>query len=320
MTAAKLTAALVTGATGFIGSALVRRLTQLGVRTTCLVHTGRARAPRLVGLPGLHVIETPSFSSDALRASLSRARVPAEVVFHLASYGVNPSERDKGQLLAGNVTLMERLLEATAELPLRRFIYTGSCSEYGMATEPERIAESYPIAPTSPYGAAKAAAELQGGAVAKERGVPFVPLRLFGVYGMGEAEHRLLPHLIDHLRRGEEPSLTLGEQSRDLMYLDDVVEALIQAATAPGIEPHTAYNVCTGEPVRIRAVAERVAALLGKPDAALGLGRIPYRSEEAMWIVGAPDRFRAATGFRPRIGLTEGLRRVVAHALGEPLR
>lgn len=313
-----LTTALVTGATGFIGSALVRRLTQIGVRTTCLVYPGRARSPRLAGLPSVNVIEVPSFAPDVLRAPLSGVR--AEVVFHLASYGVDPSQREKARLLEGNVTLMERLLDATAELPLRRFIYTGSCSEYAIAVEPERITESHPIAPISPYGAAKAAAELQGSAIARERSIPFVPLRLFGVYGIGEAEHRLIPHVIDHLRRDEPPSLTPGEQARDLMYLDDVVEALIQAATAPGIEPHTAYNVCTGEPVRIRAVAERVAALLGKPDADLGLGRRPYRSDEAMWVVGDPQRFHAATGWKPRIGLTEGIRRAVLYALGEPLR
>jgi len=310
---AKITAALVTGATGFIGAALSRRLARSGVRVTCLVRKDSARRGVLAGVPGLTVIELPSLETDPLHATL--ARVPAEVLFHLASYGVHPGERDGEQMMEGNVTLMKRLLLSTAALRLKRFIYTGSSAAYGLAAEPERLTEVHPIAPISLYGAAKAAAELQGSAIARDLGVPFVPLRLFGVYGIGEAEHRLVPQLIAHLRRGEVPSLTDGEQARDMIYIDDMVEALLLAATAPGIEPQTAYNVCSGEPVRVRAVAERVAALLGKPGADLGLGRRPYRSDETMWIVGDPRRFRAATGWRPKVGLTEGIRRMVASSL-----
>jgi UDP-glucose 4-epimerase len=311
----KIRAALVTGATGFIGSALARRLARSGVGVTCLVRAGSARKGALAEVPGLTVIELPSFDPDPLRAALSR--VPAEVVFHLASYGVQPNERDTEQMLLGNVTLMERLLGAVRDLPRKRFIYSGSCAEYGPVTEPERLTEAHPVAPLSPYGAAKEAAEVRGSALARELGVPFVPLRLFGVYGIGEAEHRLIPHLIAHLRRGEVPNLTGGEQARDLMYIDDVVEALVQAAIAEGIEIGTAYNVCTGEPVQIRAVAERVAAVMGKSGADLGLGRRPYRSDEAMWIVGDPALFRAATGWTPTVGLTEGIRRMVAASLSE---
>ena len=305
-------AALVTGATGFIGGALSRRLAGSGAHVTCLVRPGSGRSAELASVPGIAVIEPPSFETEALRAALSD--VAADVVFHLASYGVRPDERDEEQLRTGNVVLTERLLYACAALHPRRFVYTGTCTEYGAVAEPERLTEQHALAPASPYGAAKVAAERQGTDLARELGIPFVPLRLFGVYGAGEAEHRLVPYLIGQLRRDEAPSLTGGEQARDLMYVEDMVDALIQAATAPGIEPGTPYNVCTGEPVRIRAVAAQVAALLGKPSADLGLGRRPYRSDESMWIVGDPARFRAATGWTPAVDLVEGIRRTIAAA------
>jgi nucleoside-diphosphate-sugar epimerase len=310
-----ITAALVTGATGFIGSALARRLARGGARTACLVRARSPRAARLSGVAGIEIIEATSFEPSELRAALSS--VKAEVVFHLASYGVNPAQRDPAQMIEGNANLLVRLLLAASGGPLRRFVYTGSCSEYAPTQEPERITELHPLRPISLYGAAKAAAYLYGNVLARQLGVPFVTLRPFGVYGIGEAEHRLVPHLIDHLRRGARPSLTGGEQVRDLTYIDDVVDALIAAATAPRIESYQAYNVCSGAPLRIRAVAEKVASLAGKPDADIGLGERPYRNDEAMWVVGDGTRFSDATGFRPSIGIDEGLRRVVVHALGE---
>jgi nucleoside-diphosphate-sugar epimerase len=212
---------------------------------------------------------------------------------------------------------MARLLVAISGAPLRRFLYTGTCSEYAPVREPERITESHPVQPISLYGAAKAAAHLYGNALARQLDIPLVTLRPFGVYGLGEAAHRLVPYLLDHLRRGAVPSLTSGEQVRDLTYVDDVVEALLMAATAPGLTPYQAYNVCRGEPLRIRDVAERVARLWGAPDADLGLGLRPYRSDEAMWVVGDNSRFREATGWQPKVDLTEGLGRVIEHARRE---
>jgi nucleoside-diphosphate-sugar epimerase len=315
-----LTSVVVTGATGFIGSALTSRLLREGRRVTCLVRKGTPRLPwlltacRLACLPRapeVSIVALERFEASAVRAALEH--VEPQVIFHLASSGVDPTERDPVALVEGNATLVKTMLAATQGLGLRRFVLTGTCSEYGPAVEPVRIAEGHELAPTSPYGVAKLAAEVEGGALAATLDVPFVPLRLFGTYGPGEAGQRLVPYLVDHLRRGEVPSLTGGEQVRDLMFVEDVVDAILVAATSASIVVGAPYNVCTGEPHRIREVAREVARLMGKPEANLGLGRRPYRADEAMWIVGDPTRLRTATGFRPRVSLEEGLRRAIAH-------
>jgi UDP-glucose 4-epimerase len=305
--------ALVTGATGFIGSALVARLAREGVPTLCLVRAESPRAATLERLAGVEVRRLASFTQRELDAALKDLEI--EVIFHLASYGVSPAERDPEAMIEGNVALTTRLV-AAAPTSLRRFLFTGSCSEYAPAREPTHLDEQHPIAPISLYGAAKAAARLCGDALARTRGLPFVTLRPFGVYGPGEGPHRLVPHLLDRLKRGEPPELTPGEQARDLTFIDDVVDALLLAATAEAIEPHAVYNLCSGEPVRIRAVAEATARLLGTPSADLGLGRRPYRSDEPMWVVGDGRRFHEATGFRPKVGLDEGLARMIDDARG----
>jgi UDP-glucose 4-epimerase len=307
-----IASALVTGATGFIGSSLARRLAREGARVTCPVRSSSPRAAALDAIPNLRVVPLDAFTPSALAEALHGAS--AEVVFHLASYGVDPGERDPEHMIEGNVTLVTRLLGATAPLSPSRFVFAGSCSEYAPALEPQRIAETHPVHPQSMYGAAKAAARLYGDALARRLGIHFVTLRPFGVYGPGEAPHRLIPHLLDRLTRDDPPDLTPGEQARDLTYVDDMVEAFLLAATARGIEPHHAYNACTGDPVKIREVAEMVTRRLEKPNADLGLGRRPYRGDEPMWVVGDGRRFREATGWQPRVGLAEGIDRMIAAA------
>ena len=308
----EIATAIVTGATGFIGSALARRLAHEGVRTVCPVRAASPRATALEGIPGLEVRRLTSFSAAELEGALGA--VPADAVFHLASYGVDPKERDPETMIEGNITLLARLVALAARWPVRRFIHTGTCSEYAPAREPERLTETHLVAPTSLYGAAKAAAGIYGAGLARQLGVPLVTLRLFGVYGQGEAPHRLIPYLLDCLSRGATPELTGGEQARDLTYIDDLIEAILAAASAPGIEAgaHGVYNVGTGVPVQIRAVARATARLVGHPDSALGLGQRPYRSDESMWVVADPGRFQAASGWRAQVSLDEGIARMIA--------
>ncbi|WP_437908398.1 NAD(P)-dependent oxidoreductase [Sorangium sp. So ce327] len=315
---AGLGAVLVTGATGFIGAALAARLAATGARTACIVRAESPRRARLADIAGVEVLPVASFSTPELARAVAAIR--PEVVFHLAASGVSPSERDPELVVDGNVGLTTRLLAALAEIePHRpaRFLHAGSCSEYAPAQEPARLREDHPLDPACVYGAAKAAAYLCGKAVAARLRIPFVALRLFGVYGPGEGPSRLIPHLIARFRAGEAPALTPGAQARDLTYVDDVVEALIAAATSRGLESGRAYNVCSGAPVRVREVAERVARAAGWPGDDLGLGRLPYRDGEPMWIVGDPSHFAEATGWRPRIALDEGVRRMIEAADAE---
>lgn len=305
--------ALVTGGTGFIGSVLVRRLLARGVAVTCLVRA-RARRPGLpAALDGARVIALPSFSAEDLDTAL--AGVSADVVFHLASYGVHQADRDTAQLLEGNVSFLCNMLDATSSWRMRRFIYTGSCAEYGLPVrEGTPIPETQGLRPASMYGAAKAVAFVAGSALAARLATPFVALRLFGAFGIHEAPLRVVPYLIRHLTQDQPVALTPGDQVRDFLYEDDVADALIAAADGEAVRTGEVYNVCSGRPTRVREVGETVARVLGKPSNLLQWGARPHRADEPLWQVGDNRRFTAATPWRPRITLREGIERMVAGA------
>ncbi|WP_437750983.1 NAD-dependent epimerase/dehydratase family protein [Sorangium sp. So ce1389] len=304
----RLGSAVVTGATGFIGSALVRRLLEGGC---AVVAAGPARSAgwaRLSRLPpGQRLRQLPleRLTRDALLDGVGDE--PPDVIFHLASAGVNPGERAPGALLEGNVGALVATLEASARWGGTRVIFTGSCSEYSAVREGQLVDEGAPRVPSDLYGAAKAAAHDYGRAVARALAVPLVTLRLFGVYGPGEAPHRLIPHLAARLRARERVDLTPGTQLRDLTFVDDVVEALLLGATTAGIEPGAAYNVCSGRPTSVREVCLEVARQLGAPESLLDFGGRPPRPDEPPWLVGDPRRFRAATSWHPRTHLSLGV-------------
>ncbi|WP_437313010.1 NAD-dependent epimerase/dehydratase family protein [Sorangium sp. So ce385] len=309
----RLGRAVVTGATGFIGSALVRRLLAGGCEVVAAAParpSGWARLSRPSPGPRLRQLPLERLTRDALLDAVGDA--PPDAVFHLASAGVNPRERAPDALLEGNVGALVATLEAAARWGGARVVFTGSCSEYSAVVEGQLVGEGAPRAPADLYGVAKAAAHDYGRAVARALSVPLVTLRLFGVYGPGEAPHRLIPYLAARLRARERVDLTPGTQLRDLTFVDDVVEALLLGATTAGLELGAAYNVCSGRPTSVREVCLEVARQLGAPESLLDFGARPPRADELPWLVGDPGRFCAATSWRPRMPLSSGVAAALA--------
>jgi nucleoside-diphosphate-sugar epimerase len=296
---------VVSGVTGFVGAAVARRLSAAGVEVVGLVRPGRANAPRLADVQGRWVELTDASLAGLI--GLLRDADP-DVVIHIAAAGVEPGKTDPDELLAVNVLFTANLIRAAAVSGVRRFVHTGSCFEYGDAPTGVPIPEAAALRPTSVYGATKVAAGHLARTLAAQLALPLVTLRLFGVYGPGEAGYRLVPSLVDHLRSGRPLDLTPGEQVRDLLHVADVAEAFALAAESDRLQTDgMPYNVSSGVPVTVRQVGATLARLLGARAGLLRWGARPYRSDEAMWIVGDCARFRAATGWQPRFDLRTGL-------------
>jgi nucleoside-diphosphate-sugar epimerase len=302
--------ALVTGATGFIGRHVVDHLLELGTQVAVLVRpSGRlseAWRDRIVS------IECADWSETGLRRALAPHAFNA--VFHLAAYGVPPTDRDVDQILRINVALAPVLVRLCQERGAR-MVMTGTYSEYRRPPDETPLTEGAPLQSAKLYGSSKAAGGLLAGALAAELGVALRLLRLFKVYGAGEATHRLLPSLVANLPQGRRVPLSAGTQVLDFVYVKDVVDACLRADAdmASASQPSTAtWNVCTGVGHSVRTFASKVAQVLGVPAELLGFGDIPMRPDDEPWLVGSGERMRAEIGWRPAYDLDAGVRDAVA--------
>ncbi len=300
---------LVSGGTGFIGSALVRRLSaphpQTEERPEVIVVARElgARTAPLERLPGVRCVTwqqlSPTWSCD--------------VIYNLASFGVRPQDRALEEIWQGNVGLVCKLLDLAPGWGTRRFVHTGSCAEYASIAAPDLLLETWPLEPATLYGAAKAASSIFGATLAKQLGIAWVNLRLFGTYGPGEAEHRIIPSLVKRWCQGQDAAMSLGLQVRDMTFVEDVVDALLLAGDPDVRLDHAVYNVSSQQPVTIADFARCVAQHARVEESRLGLGELPLREGEQMWLVGDSSRFRADTGWAPKVGMDSGVARSVEY-------
>lgn len=301
---------LLTGASGFVGRRLVRRLLADGHwRLTALA---RQPAPNKA-MPGVERLTTAGTGMAELAAALAGARF--DLVIHMAAAGVAPGERDPAVLFQANTAYPVNLLHALAPTPPRAFIMLGSCSEYAPSDPVEGgIPEDAPIETQRLYGATKAAGTIAASAAAAALGIPFACLRAFNVYGPGEAAHRLLPNLLKGFAAGGKVPLSIGTQIRDFIHVDDVADALATVAHAMTERPQISgiHNLCTGQGTSVADFARMAAKAAGANPDRLDFGAMPLRPDDMMWQVGDNSRLRTLFGWTPRLMLEDGLRQAIA--------
>jgi nucleoside-diphosphate-sugar epimerase len=297
---------LVTGAAGFIGARLVHRLLHEGAQVHALVRPGGDLA-RLRGVRNRVALKPADLRDAGAIAEAVRAAA-ADVYLHLGAAGVRHDTRRDDELMAVNAAGTSTLLEAAALLPWSRFVHVGGSSEYGPRDHPLR--ESDEPRPSTAYGAAKAEATRRARRFAQASGRPVVVLRPFSVYGPGEPPSRLVPSAIAAARRGTELPLTVPGFRRDLVHVDDVVEACVRAVERE-LAPGEVINVGTGTQSANEEVVDAVGRACGRPVRTRPGAYAPRASDTSCWVA---DTTHAAhvLGWRARRSLDEGLRDTVA--------
>jgi nucleoside-diphosphate-sugar epimerase len=299
---------LVTGATGFIGGHLVDRLIAERAAITALVRPGSSLPERWQDK--VRPVICDDWSMQGLRALLPV--FACDTVFHLAAYGVPPGDRSVDAMMRVNVELPATLVSLCKDWNAR-LVMSGTFSEYMKPVTNEPRNELSPLEPYKLYGSSKAAGGLLASAIAKHIGVGLRILRLFKVYGAGEAPHRLLPALVNGLDRKQRVAISSGTQVLDFVYIDDVIEALLR--TDDHVRDHGAvatWNVSTGQGHSVRYFAQLVARAMNADGKLLGFGEIAMRRDDEPWLVGDPELMKAQLGWHPRIDLETGVKSAVA--------
>jgi nucleoside-diphosphate-sugar epimerase len=303
--------ALVTGASGFIGGHLVDRLLAEGAAVTLLVRPDTSLSERW--RDRVRTVSCDDWSEPALRRALPSPN--CETVFHLAAYGVRPSHRDVETMLRINAELPATLVRLCRQWGAR-LVISGTFSEYMRPASNEPLTELSPLEPYKLYGSSKAAGGLIASAIARDAGVGLRILRLFKVYGAGEAPHRLLPDLVTGLNQKKRVAISSGTQILDFVYIDDVIEALLRADGH--IRDHgdvASWNVSTGRGHSVRHFAQVVARAMNADGNLLGFGEIAMRKDDEPWLVGDPRLMQVELGWHPQIDLETGVKAAVAAIL-----
>ncbi len=270
----------LTGGTGFVGSHII--------------NVALARGHSIVGLrrpgstPRIEVASQPNWVFGDLDTPISSAMDGCDLFLHAAAHSPNTPYDTLENCVYWNVLSSLRLVRAAAERGVRRFLFVGSCFEYGQSADRyDKIPPDAPLLPLGSYPTSKAMATLGFREFARETGITGTIARLFQVYGEGEAESRFWQSLKAAAQAGRDFALSPGEQVRDFIHVSDAATQLV--ALAEKVEQTedaglSEVNVATGNPRQLRVFAEELWRQWNAPGKLL-CGAVAYKPNEVMRIV-----------------------------------
>jgi UDP-glucose 4-epimerase len=300
---------LVTGASGFIGSHLAKRLVRDGAEVHALTSAVSSVLPtRLLDVRTDLTIHGGNLADRSAMDALVR-RVRPEVVFHLGAYThVGKSWDRVDECIQTNVQGTVNLLQALAGTDYERFVYTGTSEIYGDVEVPFR--EDATVNPISPYSVSKYAGERYCRMFHQGHGWPIVMLRPFNAYGPAQSPDRIIPEIIVRAARGQELKVTTGRQTREFNFVEDLVDGFVLAGTVPGIEGRV-INLGGGEEIAIRDLATMILDRMGNPIEAQ-IGALPDRPTEIWRMFCDNTQAREVLGWQPAHDLARGLDKTIA--------
>jgi len=308
---------LVTGGAGFIGSHVVDRLAEMGVEVLVVDNLFTGKVENLQ--KALEHGNVRFFEGDIRDGGIvERVVGEVEAVVHLAAIASVPFSVENPVLTNDvNVGGTLNLLDACVRKDVQRFVFVSSCAVYG---EPSYLPvdEEHPVKPLSPYAASKVSAEVYCEVFGRVYGLGVVVLRLFNVYGSrqrGEDDYSgVISKFLENMACGR-PLVVFGdgEQTRDFVHVDDVVDAVLLALESEGAVGEV-FNVGSGRSVSVNELVGVMGEVFGVEV------EVVYEKERAGDIRASCSDISKAQrilGYRPRVTLESGLRRLVLECKGK---
>jgi UDP-glucose 4-epimerase len=295
---------LVTGAAGFIGSALCERLVSAGHRVIGYDNLSRGRREYLP--PDAALVEGDIRDRERLQAAFESTR--PECVVHLAAMHFIPEcIANPEATLEVNVGGTQRVLDACREARVSRLIFASSAAVYA-PVETACEEEITPIGPLEVYGESKVRAERSVAEFHRKTGTPAVVLRLFNAVGRRETNPHVIPHIFESLKKSDEIPLGNVAPKRDYVDTRDISDAIVSVLDGAG-GLHV-VNVGTGAARSVSDVVDLLQSILGRPLRIMQEAA-RTRATERMLLLASVDKIQRLSGWRARVPLEETLRDLV---------
>lgn len=303
---------VVTGAGGFIGSALVERLVSEGAHVRAMLrYTSRADQGCLADVPESVLAEVEITHGDVRDFDAVRTVLRgANAVFHLAALiGIPYSYEHPQEVVDTNVLGSSNVLLGARDLPeLERIVLTSTSEVYGSALRVP-IDEDHPLQAQSPYSATKIAADALGISFNRSFGLPVTIVRPFNAYGPRQSARAVIPTIISQALAGRTLELGTLDTTRDFTFVEDTARGFVAVAAADAAVGQV-VNVGSGVEVRIGDVVTKVGEIVGRRlDVAEDDRRMRPTSSEVSRLLSDSSKAARLAGWKAEVSLDEGLRR-----------
>lgn len=288
---------IVTGATGAVGSAVVRRAVDKGMDVICIVHHGSKRLGNLPQSDKVHIVECNL--QDYRTLSLDGQN---DAFIHLSWEKTVGASRDDAEVQTRNIQYTLDAVQLAHRCGCSVFVGAGSQAEYGVQSVD--LTPDLPVKPESGYGIAKYAAGKLSAMLCKNLGMRQCWVRILSVYGPNDGENSLISYLIREFKAGNSPQLTKCEQKWDYLYADDAADAIL-AVAEKGIDGK-AYPLGSGKGRRLSEYVEDIKNMVN-PSIEVQFGAKEYYPHQPMHLVADISQMIKDTEWSPAIDFREGL-------------
>lgn len=298
---------IITGANGFVGRHTCEAILKAGAKLTQLVHTNESSS-------NTERVQIAVDLTNRNRVAEIFSALQPDYVIHLAG---EKNRNDIGTQFRDsydrNLSISLNVIEACLALPkFKRLIFLGSCDEYGRVSSP--FDETQREMPENIYGLSKLVVTKILSGLHQSSQFPSVALRPTVIYGPNQGDEMFLSALIQSLLTQKDFAMTYGEQYRDFVYIDDVVDAIIKSLTADNRVNGAVINIGAGASWQVKNIATLVANLIHKnANNHLKFGVVPYRPTEVMNYAANIGRAEQLLCWHPTTKLEQGLQQTINH-------
>ena len=304
--------AVVTGPTGVIGTALMKKLVLSGIEVYAVCRPNSKRIDTIMDHPLIHIVKC---NLEELNYLASKIGESCDVFFHLAWEGtLDPRNRFDMYLQNKNVKYSLDAVEAAKSLGCSVFIGAGSQAEYGVRSGVMRP-DTFPE-PISGYGMAKLCAGQMTRYMCAQYGIRHVWPRILSIYGIGDGMQTFISSATMKMLLGERFAMTAGEQIWDYLYSEDAADALI--AMAEKGKNGAVYVLGSGRTMKLKEYVTVIRDLID-PNLKIGFGDIPYNKDQVMHMEADISSLTEDTGWTPSTDFREGIQ-VLIHKIKENLQ